>query len=242
VKAALRTVGGWRPAQCCPRVKRYLSALLMRALPTVQPPAFMSDASESVRRAWAAVSASVTEYLPTELPSLPRLPRLPALSLPKISLPQVPAISPPLGRFFSSLTTLMFAPGQIHGLAIYYQVAMRNMICDPDAGPRVEWVDEADLRMVDQKAPAFRATLSDSPQPAVAGVTRMKFEPAARGISSAMVLLLPASALLPTVPISELTALNCLEASTRDGWVDLAAQGMRVRGQLPPPHAAANFA
>ena len=68
----------------------------------------MSDASESVRRAWAAVSASVSGYLPTEMPTLPRLP---ALSLPKINLPQVPAISPPLGRFFSSLTTLMFAPG-----------------------------------------------------------------------------------------------------------------------------------
>ncbi len=117
----------------------------MRALPALQPPAFMSDASESVRRAWAAVSASVTGYLPTEMPTLPRLP---ALSLPKISLPQVPAISPPLGRFFSSLTTLMFAPGQIHGLAIYYQVATRNMICDPDAGPRVEWVDDAATQAV----------------------------------------------------------------------------------------------
>ena len=111
--------------------------MLMRALPALQQPAFMSDAGDSVRRAWAAVSASVSGYLPTELPTLPRLP---TLSLPKISLPQVPAISPPLGRFFSSLTTLMFAPAQIHGLAIYYQVATRNMICDPDAGPRHEVV------------------------------------------------------------------------------------------------------
>jgi hypothetical protein len=199
----------------------------------------MSDASESVRRAWAAVSASVTGYLPTEMPTLPRLP---ALSLPKISLPQVPAISPPLGRFFSSLTTLMFAPGQIHGLAIYYQVATRNMICDPDAGPRVEWVDDAATQDNVQPRPTFRAALAGAPS-APAGVTMSRFDNVVtRSVASAMALLLPVSAALPAPEFLELTALGPSHGPERGHWVDLAAQGMRVRGQLPPPSAAAHLA
>jgi hypothetical protein len=198
----------------------------------------MSDASESVRRAWAAVSASVSGYLPTEMPALPRLP---TLSLPKISLPQVPAISPPLGRFFSSLTTLMFAPGQIHGLAIYYQVATRNMICDPDAGPRVEWVDDAATQRLAQKTPTFRAALAGAPS-APTRVTMSRFDNAAtRSVASAMALLLPGSAALPAPEFLELTALGPLNGPEREHWVDLAAQGMRVRGQLPPPAAAAHL-
>jgi hypothetical protein len=213
----------------------------MRALPALQPPAFMSDASESVRRAWAAVSASVTGYLPTEMPTLPRMPAL-SLSLPKLSLPQVPTISPPLGRFFSSLTTLMFAPGQIHGLAIYYQVATRNMICDPDAGPRVEWVDDAAALATAQPSPTFRPALSGAPS-AHAGVTMSKFDDAmTRSVVSAMALLLPASAALPTPQFLELAELDSSMGPVREHWVDLAAQGMRVRGQMPPPMAAAHLA
>ena len=212
----------------------------MRALPAVQPPAFVSDASESVRRAWAAVSASVSEYLPTELPALPRLPTI-SISLPKISLPQVPTISPPLGRFFSSLTTLMFAPAQIHGLAIYYQVATRNLICDPDAGPRVEWVDDIDARSHEKAVLTMRASLADA-SAARAGVTMSRFEPAAHSIAAAMALLLPAGAALPTSEFSELVALGPSADPAREYWVDLAAQEVRVRGQLPPPLAAANIA
>ncbi len=220
-------------------MKRFLSAMLMRALPALQPPAFVSDAGDSVRRAWAAVSASVTGYLPTELPALPRLP---TLSLPKISLPQVPAISPPLGRFFSSLTTLMFAPAQIHGLAIYYQVATRNMICDPDAGPRVEWADDAALQASARPAPAFRAGLTAAPS-GHACLTLSTFDNAvSRSVASAMSLFLPASASLPTPEYLELTELVPSLGGEREHWVDLAAQGMRVRGQLPPPAAAAHLA
>jgi hypothetical protein len=220
-------------------VKRFLSALLMRALPALQPPAFMSDAGESVRRAWAAVSASVTGYLPTEMPTLPRMP---TLSLPKISLPQVPAISPPLGRFFSSLTTLMFAPAQIHGLAIYYQVATRNLICDPDAGPRVEWVDDAAALAAARPAPNFRAALAGAPSAPVC-VAISRFDNAVtRSVVSAMAVLLPPSAALPTPEFLEQTELGPSNGREREHWVDLAAQGMRVRGQLPPPHAAAHLA
>ena len=216
--------------------------MLMRALPAMEPPAFMSDAGDSVRRAWASVSATVTGYLPTEMPTLPTLPRLPALSLPKISLPQVPAISPPLGRFFSSLTTLMFAPGQIHGLAIYYQVATRNMICDPDAGPRVEWADDATVQPPAKAAPVFHASLAGAPS-SHAGVTMARLDKAvARSVVSAMRLLLPASAELPAPEFLELTALGPSLGPEREHWVDLAAQGMRVRGQLPPPLAAAHLA
>jgi hypothetical protein len=233
-------------------VKRFLSALLMRALPALHPPAFMSDASESVRRAWAAVSASVTSYLPTELPTLPRLPNLPrlpslslpslpSLSLPKFSLPQVPTISPPLGRFFSSLTTLMFAPGQIHGLAIYYQVATGSMICDADAGPRVEWVDGSAPRVASRPAPTFRAALSGASS-GHACVAMSRFDNGVtRSVASAMTLLLPASAALPTLEFLELIALGPSIGPEREHWVDLAAQGMRVRGQRPPPQAAANL-
>ncbi len=63
-----------------------------------------------------------------------------------------------------------------------------------------------------------------------------------RSVASAMALLLPGSALLPAPEFLELTALGPSNGPEREHWVDLAAQGMRVRGQLPPPNAAAHLA
>ena len=206
----------------------------MRVLPALQPPAFMSDAGESVRKAWAAMSASVAGYLPTELPPLPRLP---ALTLPSFRLPQRPTIPPPLGRFFSSLSVLIFAPGQIHGMAIYYQVATGDLKGAAADGPRVEFLDVAAVPW--SSGPVVSVQPDSAAAPAHAAVTRARcvsdWLPA---VPLSMDLFLTAVG-PPAVPefVEVTTALPCVDLD-RTHWVDLAAQGMRVRGQRPPPGGA----
>lgn len=203
----------------------------MRVLPTLQPPAFMSDAGESVRKAWAAMSASVAGCLPTEMPPMPRLP---ALTMPSFRLPQRPTMSPPLGRFFSSLSVLMFAPGQIHGMAIYYQVATGELVRAADEGPRVECLDVAALPW--SSGPVVEVTTdatSASAHAPFAVARRVRdWQPA----GALLMDLGFAAALMPSVPeFVEVTSVLAGVDLDRKHWVDLAAQGMRVRGQLPPP-------
>ncbi|OAI42878.1 hypothetical protein AYO41_03250 [Verrucomicrobia bacterium SCGC AG-212-E04] len=209
----------------------------MRVLPAVQPPAFMSDAGESVRKAWAAMSASVAGCLPTEMPPLPRLPNLslPQLNLPSFRLPQRPTISPPLGRFFSSLSTLMFAPGQIHGMAIYYQVATFDMVSAASDGPRVECVDVAAKPWAAQSKISFDPGAPSRPMLPPAVATPRSANQWRTAAPSAFDFAL-ASALVP-VPVRHdvLVAWEQLTDLDRENWVDLAAQGTRVRGQRPPP-------
>lgn len=204
----------------------------MRVLPALQPPAFMSDAGESVRKAWAAMSASVAGYLPTEMPPLPRLP---ALTMPNFRLPQRPTISPPLGRFFSSLSVLIFAPGQIHGMAIYYQVATGDLTGAAAAGPRVECLDVVAVPWSAGPTATVQPDAAAAPAPTAAVAVARCAGDWPSSIPLAADLFLTA-VLPPTVPkfVEATMALRVVDLD-RKHWVDLAAQGTRVRGQRPPP-------
>ncbi len=203
----------------------------MRVLPTLQPPAFMSDAGESVRKAWAAMSASVAGCLPTEMPPMPRLP---ALTMPSFRLPQRPTISPPLGRFFSSLSVLMFAPGQIHGIAIYYQVATGELVRAAANGPRVECLDVAALPWSSDPVVNVRPDANPASAHSPAAVARRVRD--WRPAGGMLIDLVFAAAVMPVAPeFVEVTTALAGVAESRKHWVDLAAQGMRVRGQRPPP-------
>lgn len=102
----------------------------------------MVDARESIRRAWAAVS----DRLPSEMPAF-HLPKLPELHLPKLKLPTLPSMPEmpampsisALGRFLSglSISTLVFAPGQLQGIAAFCHFAAGDLAPQPDV-PRVE--------------------------------------------------------------------------------------------------------
>lgn len=204
----------------------------MRVLPALQPPAFMSDAGESVRRAWAAMSASVSGYLPSEMPPLPKLP---VMTLPSFRLPQRPTISPPLGRFFSSLTTLMFAPGQIHGMAIYYHVATRELVSAASAGPLVECVDVAAVPWSSGPAVNLRPNLAAKPAAVAVARCASDWQPASVLWPD---LYLTAAALPGAPEFVEVTASSLAGDLGQKHWVDLAAHGSRVRGQRPPPLGA----
>ncbi|MBS0659425.1 MAG: hypothetical protein JSR82_14385 [Verrucomicrobia bacterium] len=141
-------------------MKRFLSALILRFLPALQPPAVMLDARDSLKRALAAVSSRLPSEMPAfQLPRLPELtlPRLPELSLPKLpelsmprlkfpALPEMPSMpSMPsmagLGRFLSglSISTLVFAPGQLQGIAAFCHFAAGDLTPQADV-PRTEQI------------------------------------------------------------------------------------------------------
>ena len=104
----------------------------------------MLDARDSIRRAWAAVS----DRLPSEMPAF-HLPKLPELHLPKLKLPTLPSMPEmpampsmaALGRFLSglSISTLVFAPGQLQGIAAFCHFAAGDLAPQPDV-PRVEQI------------------------------------------------------------------------------------------------------
>ena len=106
----------------------------------------------------------------------------------------------------------------------------------------VPYRDDIAIEPVAPPTAAFRAGLSGG-STASAGLTMSRLDNVVtRSVASAMAILLPVSAQLPTPEFLELTALGPSNGPEREHWVDLAAQGMRVRGQLPPPAAAAHLA
>ena len=134
----------------------------------------------------------------------------------------------------------MFAPGQIHGMAIYYQVATGDMMCEADNGPRVELVDGVTTYSLARSAVDFRGTLAADPGASACVATtegRPDWHP--RG-SKPMDWSLSLGEAPPGAPEIILVAEGvAFRDSIGENWVDLAAQGMRVRGQMPPPAAAA---
>lgn len=114
----------------------------------------MLDARDSFRRALAAVSNRLPSEMPAfhlpelSLPKLPEitLPKLPDFSLPRLRLPALPEMPAMpsmagLGRFLSSLSisTLVFAPGQLQGIAAFCHFASDNLTPQADS-PRTEQI------------------------------------------------------------------------------------------------------
>lgn len=213
-------------------MKRFLSALILRFLPTLQPPAVMLDARESIRKAWAAVS----DRLPTEMPVF-TLPKLPEITLPRLKLPALPAMPEmpampsmsALGRFFSglSISTLIFAPGQLQGIAAFCHFAAGDLAPQADT-PRIEQIAS------DLPVRAADVACEVSIDRAWASI-----RPAAWRIAAALETSIAADAMPLAVPAPEAVAALALawpeprEETISNSWSEACE-----RGQRPPPGMA----
>ncbi len=148
-------------------MKKFISAFILRFLPAQQPSAVVVEARESMRRAWE----SVANRLPAQFPTL-TLPKMPVISMPKITLPVMPSLVPQFGRFFSGLSTLVLAQGQLQSFAVFCHVVAGDMAEGP-VDAKIELADAPTGERPDRSGMILTATPADQGQAGLtAAVTR----------------------------------------------------------------------